>query len=186
MKVLFRFSLVCILLFCLASCAPEPPLSPSEYNQLLINIKEFFKTRLFLLGSSSNFQVGQAIARLYYGTYHIARLIYNNRGHDSKNHTATWNAMMPRIKAYGEQLKSLRIKYDYRPQNFDDNEIKQDLELIYNNKVEFENIIDELKKGISSFESDTDFLNTANKTIQDIENEYSLLINKIHKIGNNK
>ena len=38
--------------------------------------------------------IGQAIARIYYGYYHIARLIFNNiKGYDGDNHTETWKAM---------------------------------------------------------------------------------------------
>ena len=81
-----KFILIAIILFCITSCAPTGPISTAEYNQLLINIKDFFTTSLFLLGSSSNFQIGQAIARQYYGHYHIARLIYNNNNGVDKSH----------------------------------------------------------------------------------------------------
>jgi len=177
-----KFILIAIILFCITSCAPTGPISTAEYNQLLINIKDFFTTSLFLLGSSSNFQIGQAIARQYYGHYHIARLIYNNNnGVDINNHTRAWDAMPARIKTYGNKLKDLRIKYDYYPQNFSNSEIEQDLKFIKDNKSEFDYMITELKNSISSFNTTSNFLTTANKEIQDIENEYNSLIKIIEK-----
>lgn len=67
------------------------------------------------------------------------------------------------------------IKYDYYPQNFSNSEIEQDLKFIKDNKSEFDYMITELKNSISSFNT------TANKEIQDIENEYNSLIKIIEK-----
>ena len=177
-----KFIIIAITLLCITSCAPAGPLSPTDYTQLLANIKDFFTTSLFLLGSSSsNFQIGQAIARLYYGHYHIARLIYNNnKSVDIDNHTRAWDAMQVKIQTYGKELKTFRIKYDYSPQNFSNSEIEQDLQFIKDNKSEFDYMITELKSTIVSFNNDPNFLNNANKRIQDIENEYNSLIAKIN------
>lgn len=181
MKVI-KFIIIVITLLCITSCTKTIPLSPTDYTQLLINIKDFFTTSLFLLGSSSsNFQVGQAIARLYYGHYHIARLIYNNNNRvDVDNHTKAWDAMQVRIQTYGKELKAFRIKYDYSPQSFSNSEIEQDLQFIKDNKSEFDYMITELKSSIVSFNNDPNFLNNANKEIQDIENEYNSLIARIN------
>lgn len=55
--------------------------------------------------------IGQAIARIYYGYYHIARLIFNNiKGYDGDNHTETWKAMPNTIKNFGKKMKEMRIK----------------------------------------------------------------------------
>lgn len=89
--------------------------------------------------------------------------------------------MQARIKTYGNKLKDLRIKYDYYPQNFSNSEIEQDLKFIKDNKSEFDYMITELKNSISSFNTTSNFLNTANKEIQDIENEYNSLIKIIEK-----
>lgn len=187
MKVI-KFIIIAVTLLCVTSCAQTGSLSPTDYIQLLTNIKDFFTTSLFLLGSNcSNFQIGQAIARLYYGHYHIARLIYNNKNRvDIDNHTRAWDAMQVRIQTYGKELKTFRIKYDYSPQNFSNSEIEQDLQFIKDNRSEFDYMITELKSTIVSFNNDPNFLNNANKGIQDIENEYNSLIAKIGKINSKR
>ena len=78
MKNVLKFLLV--LIACqLTGCAPAEPLSPIEYTQLLVNVKEFFALSILLLNQDSPHCIGQAISRIYYGHYHIARLIYNNK-----------------------------------------------------------------------------------------------------------
>lgn len=183
-----KFIIIAVTLLCVTSCAQTGPLSPTDYTQLLTNIKDFFTTSLFLLGSNcSNFQIGQAITRLYYGHYHIARLIYNNKNKvDIDNHTRAWDAMQVRIQTYGKELKTFRIKYDYSPQNFSNSEIEQDLQFIKDNRSEFDYMITELKSTIVSFNNDPNFLNNANKEIQNIENEYNSIIAKIGKINSKR
>lgn len=185
MKIIYKVILLVLALFCITSCSKIAPISPIEYTQLLINIKDFFTTSIFLLGSNSNFQTGQAIARLYYGHYHIARLIYNNHfGKDNNSHYYTWEKMNTRIRNYGNNLKKLRIKYDYDAQNFSNSEIKDNLKFISDNRSEFDYMIKELKGSISSFDNDKEFLKTASKEIQKIEQEYDSLVNKIKDIQN--
>ena len=78
MKIILRILLV-LIASQLTSCATAEPLSPIEYTRLLINVKEFFTLSILLLNQDSSHCIGQAISRLYYGHYHIARLIYNNK-----------------------------------------------------------------------------------------------------------
>lgn len=114
-------------------------------------------------------------------SYSKVNIYNNNNGVDINNHTRAWDAMQARIKTYGNKLKDLRIKYDYYPQNFSNSEIEQDLKFIKDNKSEFDYMITELKNSISSFNTTSNFLTTANKEIQDIENEYNSLIKIIEK-----
>ncbi len=63
-RVLKLILILCVCLF--ASCAQAEPLPPSEYAQLLINIKDFFSMSLVLLGQNNTFVLGQVVSRLYF------------------------------------------------------------------------------------------------------------------------
>lgn len=100
---------------------------------------------LVLLGQNNTFAFGQAINRIYYGHYHLVRLIFNNIiGYDGNNHTEVWRQIPADIKAYGEKLKDMRIKYDYKPLSFTQSEMLQDLEYIESYQNRFDAIIKEL------------------------------------------
>lgn len=166
-----------LLIVMLTSCAEAPALNTADYNGLLINIKEFFSVSILLLSTNSNFSLGQAIARLYYGHYHIARLIYNNTENQyGNNHTKVWNAMPPIIKSYGEYLKSLRIKYDYGTTNIPTSEIIKDLKYIQDNQNHFIEMIEKLRNTIHE-DSTASFFDDR---IKDIESTYNDLLVKLN------
>mgnify|MGYP003305954298 CR=1 FL=1 len=186
MKQILRAIVICILGLSIVSCAPPPPLDPGAYNQLLLNIRDFFTITLLLLGKSPIFAQCQAITRLYYGHYHLCRLIYNNiMGRDANNHRDAWDRMQNDIKLYGEKLKEFRIKYDYTPLNFSEPDVRNDLEFILNNKDKFDLMVAELKNSISSFSTDTTFMEVFNKNISEVEESYECVINAIGDILNN-
>ena len=176
MRFVLRLFVV-LLITMLTSCAEAPALNTADYNGLLINIKEFFSVSILLLSANSNFGIGQAIARLYYGHYHIARLIYNNtENQDGNNHAKVWNAMPPIIKSYGEYLKSLRIKYDYGTTNISTSEIINDLKYIQDNQNYFIEMILMLRNTIHEDSIDSLF----NDHMKDIESTYNDLLVKLN------
>ena len=182
MNRLLKFILIlCVCL--LGSCAPAEPLQPSEYTQLLINIKDFFSMSLVLLGQNNTFALGQVVSRLYYGHYHLARLIFNNiKGYDGNSHTEVWKQMPADIKAYGKKLKEMRIKYDYEPMSFTQNEVLQDLEYIESHKNRFDAIIKELDNTVSRYSTNPFFSKEFNENIAEIKTTYKQISSKIAEV----
>lgn len=173
--------LILILGVCLfASCAPVEPLQPSEYTQLLINIKDFFSMSLVLLSQNNTFTLGQAVSRIYYGHYHLARLIFNSiKGYDGNNHTGVWRQMPADIKAYGEKLKDMRIKYDYMPMSFTQSEVLQDLEYIENHQNRFDAMIKELDNTVERYSMNPFFYKKFNENIAEIKTTYTQISQRI-------
>lgn len=175
--------LTCLCVF--ASCSQAHPLSVCEYTHLLANIKEFFCVGIVLLGQDSDFAIGQAISRLYYGHYHLSRLLYNGiKGCDGNNHSRVWKQMPLDIRTYGETLKDLRIKYDYNATSFSRREVLQDLSYIENHKADFDKILFELKKSVSKFSNDSKFLQSVDNDVNEIASIYQDVIQKIMGILN--
>lgn len=185
MKNILRLLFV-LLISQLTGCAASEPLSPIEYTQLLINIKEFFTLSILLLNQDSPHCIGQAITRLYYGHYHMARLIYNNtKGYDGNNHTEVWSNMPSSIKSYGEKLKEMRIRYDYGVTEISLEELKSDLEYIKSHQSRFKEMLEELDSTISRRGTNPFFISSFNKAIKEIEFTYESLITTIEeRIGN--
>lgn len=175
---------ICICM--LASCSQVQPLTPCEYTQLLANIKDFFCVSITLLGQDSNFAIGQAIGRLYYGHYHLSRLIYNSiKGRDGNNHTDVWKQMPSDIRTYGEALKDLRIKYDYESTAFSRSEVLQDLSYIESHKGSFNKIIKELNNSVGQFNSNPIFVVVFDKNVKEITTTYQGVIQRITDILSN-
>ncbi len=132
---------------------------------------------IVLLGQNNTFAFGQAISRLYYGHYHLARLIYNNiKKRDGNNHTEVWKQMPADIKAYGEQLKDMRIKYDYSPLYFTRREVLQDLEYIESQQNRFDAIIIEL------YSTNPSFSKEFNEKIAEIKAAYKQISQRIAEV----
>lgn len=179
MKFLHK-AIIFICICMLASCSQVQPLTPCEYTQLLANIKEFFCVSIALLGQDSNFAIGQAIGRLYYGHYHLSRLIYNNiKGRDGNNHTDVWKQMPSNIRTYGETLKDLRIKYDYNSVAFSRCEVLKDLAYIEKHKDSFDKIIYELDNSVVRFNTNPMFIQIFDKNVKEITTIYQELIQRI-------
>ena len=178
--------LILILCVCLlASCMRAEPLPPSGYTQLLINVKDFFSMSLVLLGQNNTFALGQAISRLYYGHYHLARLIFNNiKGRDGYNHTEVWEQMPADIKTYGEKLKDMRIKYDYEPLPFTQSEVLQDLEYIESHQNRFDAIIKELDNTVGRYSSNPFFNKKFNAKIAEIKDSYTQVAKRLTDVVN--
>lgn len=178
--------LILILCVCLlASCTEAGPqlLQPREYTHLLTNIKDFFSMSLVLLGQYNTFAFGQAISRLYYGHYHLARLIFNNiEGYDGNNHTKVWKQMPVDIRAYGEKLKEMRIKYDYMPISFTQSEVLPDLEYIENHRDRFDAIIKKLDDTVRRYSTNPDSHKEFNENIAQIKTTYKQVSKRIAEV----
>lgn len=182
-RLLKLLLIICVCLF--ASCAQAEPLPPNEYTQLLINIKDFFLMSLVLLGQNNTFTLGQVISRIYYGHYHLARLIFNNiKGYDGNNHTEVWKQMPADIRAYGEKLKNMRIKYDYMPMSFTQSEVLQDLEYIENHQNRFDAIIKELDNTVERYSMNPFFSKEFNENIVEIKTTYKQISQRIAEVAN--
>ena len=174
---------ILILLCCATSCAKPPPLSPLEYTQLLTNIKDIFSVSLLLMMDSNTYSIRQSIARLYYGHYHLCRLIYNNlKGRDSDNHTTAWEVMRKDLEDYGKDLKEMRIKYDYQASIVDENDVYADLEYIVAHKCKFDSLIEELKNTVGRFNSNPFFDKEFDAKIAEVETVYESLLKSIEAL----
>ena len=189
MKYLFRILVICFVLFGFSSCAPIPPLSPLEYTQLLTNIKDIFSVSLLLMMDSNIYSIRQSIARLYYGHYHLCRLIYNNlNGRDSENHTTAWEAMRKDLEDYGKTLKEMRIKYDYQASVVDESDVCADLEsgTITAEEGLLKLAGEELKNTVSRFNSNPIFDQEFDAKIAEVEAVYESLLKSIEILLNKK
>lgn len=183
MKNFLRLLFV-LLISQLTGCAASEPLSPIEYTQLLINIKEFFTLSILLLNQDSPHCIGQAITRLYYGHYHMARLIYNNtKGYDGNNHTEVWSNMPSSIKSYGEKM---RIKYDYGVTEISLEELQSDLEYIKSHQSRFDEMLKEIDSTIYQYGTNPFFISSFNQAIKEIESTYKSLITIVEKCIENR
>ena len=183
MKYLFRILVISLVLLGLSSCAQTPPLSPLEYTQLLTNIKDIFSVSLLLMMDSNTYSIRQSIARLYYGHYHLCRLIYNNlKGRDSDNHTTAWEVMRKDLEDYGKDLKEMRIKYDYQASIVDENDVYADLEYIVAHKCKFDSLIEELKNTVGRFNSNPFFDKDFDAKIAEVETVYESLLKSIEAL----
>lgn len=186
MKNILRLLFV-LLASQLTGCAPSQPLSPLEYTQLLTNIKDFFVVGIVLLNQDDSVCIGQAISRLYYGHYHIARLIFNNlRGYDGNNHKDVWDNMPSSIKSYGEKLKEMRIKYDYGVAEISLAELKSDLEFIKSHQSRFDEMLEEIDSSISRYGTNPIFMSAFNQAIKEIKSTYKSLITTIENCIKNR
>ena len=186
MKIILRLLLV-LIASQLTGCAVADPLSPIEYTQLLINIKEFFTLSILLLNQDSPHCIGQAITRLYYGHYHMARLIYNNtKGYDGNNHTEVWSNMPSSIKSYGEKLKEMRIKYDYGVTEISLEELQSDLEYIKSHQSRFDEMLKEIDSTIPQYGTNPIFISSFNHAIKEIKSTYKSLITTIDNCIENR
>ena len=186
MKIILRILLV-LIASQLTSCATAEPLSPIEYTRLLINVKEFFTLSILLLNQDSSHCIGQAISRLYYGHYHIARLIYNNkRGCDGDNHKDVWDNMPSSIKTYGKKLKEMRIKYDYGVTEISLEELQSDLEYIKSHQSRFDEMLKEIDSTIYQYGTNPFFISSFNQAIKEIESTYKSLITIVEKCIKNR
>lgn len=176
----FQFLLVVLIIFIslgFTSCAAAEPIAPYDYTQLLLSVRDLFTVSSMILSKMEPPMIGQAIARIYYGYYHIARLIFNNiKGYDGDNHTETWKAMPNTIKNFGKEMKEMRIKYDYNPYNTTIEEMKKDLQYIYNQRTMFETMVKELENTVVQYSTNPIFKNTFDTNVKEIQDTYSSLI----------
>lgn len=181
-KITVYIFLLLFLSVCCVSCAAEGVLSPNDYTQLLLSVKHFFVISSIMLSTSDASNYGQAISRMYYGCYHIARLIFNNtKGYDGRNHTQTWEAMPNSFKSYGQDLKKMRIKYDYDPYSVKENELYEDLKYIYDQRVQFDNMLQELNKSIVHYSTNPFFIKEFEKNIKEVQDAYASLVADIKR-----
>lgn len=187
MRSHFHVILLCLTLFWVTSCSHAPQLSPLEYTQLLTNIKDVFSVSALLMMDSNIYSIRQSIARLYYGHYHLCRLVYNNlNGRDSENHTTAWEAMRKDLEDYGKDLKEMRIKYDYQASVVDECDVYADLEYIVAHKGKFDSLINELNNTVTRFNTNPIFSKEFDTKVAEVEAVYKSLLKSIETLLNAK
>ena len=86
LKKLFLFIFI---IFGMSSCAAIDTITPVSYNILLTKINDLLNLCIILLNQPEQYH-GQIISRLYYGYYHLARLLYiNYYNYDAGGHGKT-------------------------------------------------------------------------------------------------
>lgn len=175
LRTFLKFFGLILLALCCVGCSANV-ISPADYSGLLLGAKTFFEVSMMLLNSAEANYNGQGIARMYYGCYYVARLIYNNYHYrDSTQHYITWEKMPVAIREYGEHLKELRVKYDYNPFHADEKELTTDLQYIYNNRDKFHEMIEELRLS----NTDLDYIKAFDRNVLEVEKAYGNLIDLI-------
>jgi len=182
-------SLVMLSLFflCFSSCARIDPITPADYSNLLLKIKELFAfcTALISQGQGSLTHNGQSISRMYYAFYHLARLYNINKyNKDIGRHDKTWGKVdVQGIKDFGHALKALREKYDYDPIDPSDgtNVTRTDFSSILLHKTAAESLIEMVELTLPDFKNlqpNADIYSLMN-CISDIRKEHNRLFNEI-------
>jgi len=183
----FKFIILLAILFFFTSCKQAEPFNPYDYTSLLIRSKNLFSLCVILLGQSDTY-LGDVFSRLYYGYYHLGRLIFSNKyGYEYDSHSHVWKKMEESIREFGFLMKSLREKYEYIPLSQEDivGNSKEDLlSVVDSNK--FDRIVIELKTTLE----ESDNYSQEDKVIffeeiKLIEKEHAKLLNEIQKKGNN-
>ena len=143
---LFKYIFVLTIIALFTSCAQAEPFAPHDNTNLLIRSKNLFSLSTLLV-SQSEVYIGDVFSRLYYGYYHLGRLIFSNKfGYEFDSHNHVWKKMEEPIKEFGYSMKSLREKYDYKPLSPREvtEQSKDDLKLIIDTN-KFDEIILELR-----------------------------------------
>ena len=182
-KFLLKVGLLLVIVLFFSSCMREMPVSPYEYYGLLLKAKEFFAFSSLVIDESTYY--GQAISRIYYGYYYIARLVYINKsdGLDSSDHSNVWKKNGISLQdSYGGKLRSKRIKYDYYA-HADKDDMIMDLKYIYDNRADFESLVKDFENTIQ----DNPFLDEecdekCESEIKDIRKVHEELISSIKKV----
>lgn len=177
-KYLFLIALIVIF----ASCAQAEPFSPQDYTNLLIRSRNLFSLCTLLI-SQPEMYLGDIFSRLYYGYYHLGRLIFSNKfGYEYDSHNHVWKKMEEPIKGFGYAMKELREKYDYRPLSQDEviAQSREDLQLIYDNRDNFDEMLIELQTSLNTtnyYTEDEKFLFLAE--IETIKTEHAKFIDAL-------
>ena len=147
MKIKYLKLLFIILLGgSVSSCAQLDPVTPTSYHFLLVKINDILSLCCLLLNQQEAFH-GQVIGRLYYGYYHLARLLHINlKDFDAGGHTKTWKKLPNNIRDFGFRMKELREKYDYDVDDlFDLSEnLDNDFKKILADKIYADSLLNEL------------------------------------------
>jgi uncharacterized protein (UPF0332 family) len=154
----------------------EVPISPVDYVGLLTKMRELFILCSLLI---SHGQYAQAISRLYYGYFHIARLIAVNKNWFSNyhDHKKIWDEMPQQVQSFGIKLKNMRVKYDYDPNPKGE---KEDLSYIYSSKYMLDAELKELEATIQSYPHlNCDDDDKISEQIQEIREAHENLIKNI-------
>lgn len=184
---LSRIFILCFILLFFTSCYKEQPVSPREYCDLLLKVKDFLAFCCFVLNSPKPFY-GQIISRIYYSYFTLARLIVINKTEydNSYNHESVWqktgNSNLKEI--YGKELKWKRCKYDYDA--IHENNIKeqlQDISFLVKNKHLFDYEIETIENTLEdnpNLTSESD--ETCRKLLQEIRISHQDIITKLEHI----
>jgi len=178
------FTCFLLLCFCLSSCRHIDPITPVDYSNLLLKVKELFALCSVLVSSNDLTSNGQAISRIYYAFYHLARLLnINIHNMEQKSHTQAWKKISDQnIQQFGLDLKTLREKYDYDPIDPQTGGamIKRDLAYIVSHEADVEALLNKIKSTLHQCIalSPQDIVNLR-KDISDIEQEQKSLFNSL-------
>lgn len=147
----FRFAFIIVMCFGVSSCSAIDPITPTNYYFLLVKAKELLSLCCLLLSQTEIYH-GQAISRLYYCYYHLARLLHINlRGYDAGGHQKTWQKLPLEFQKFGLCMKYLREKYDYdviTPKDLLKN-LNEDFTEILKNKSTGELLLNELERTLN-------------------------------------
>ena len=116
------------------------------------------KSRDFLvfcvfLANQENPYWGQLISRLYYSYFAIARLVHigKTNNFEKVKHDIVWQQSKVKVrKSYGEEVKKMRVCYDYQPENLEE-KIREDLRFILEKKECYVELIDDAKQQTMKF-----------------------------------
>lgn len=187
-KLHIRFIIFFAIIFFFTSCAQAEPFNTNDFTNLLIRSKNLFSLCSILLGQSDTY-LSDVFSRLYYGYYHLGRLIFSNMyGYEKDSHSHVWKKMEEPIKDFGFSMKSLREKYEYRALSLDDIIVKSKEDLLYVvNSNKFDRMIIELKSTLD----ESDYYSLEEKAIffeeiKLIEKEHTKLLDKFFSHSLNK
>ena len=180
MKVSIKLFLIFFIIFGMSSCAAMEPITPNNYNLLLIKTNDLFNLCIMLLNQPEQYH-GQIVSRLYYGYYHLARLLHiNYHNYDAGGHAKTWNKLPCKIRIFGLRMKILREKHDYNVINNLTENIDKDFDTILDEEKNFVSLSEELGNTLEkcTYLSDKDIEICRNK-INDIRITHETLINRM-------
>ena len=188
MKELKYISLL-VILFLLSSCAAETirPISSGEYYGLLLKSKEFLTFCIFI-ASQENPYWGQVISRLYYSYFAIGRMIHIGKTNkfEKVKHDIVWSQSKADVeKAYGKNLKQLRVYYDYHPEDktLQKKKTDEDLKFIIDNTQLFNKLVEDARTQTAKFykHETENWIEISNLLFDEIEKEHNTLMEEIRK-----
>lgn len=181
----FARFLVLFLAFFICNSCVKAPLDPQIPYGLLIKGRDFLTFCIFLADQEKPYY-NHIAQRYYYAMLSISSISYQwNKGHGVEfkkvKHEEVWRLMPHDVKAYGESLRELRRRCDYRYEkdSWEQQGFKKDLSSIVKDEEKmFSQLEDKVKTDYNKFFGDK-------MTVESIEvadcNEVLTEIKVLHK-----